>query len=321
MPDMIVNTKSVYQDCPGGELSQLDFQIEYGFADTAHCMHSDDIFTPIEFTEAVERLITFSAYANETYGECIITQTCAIAIDLSEWKQLAIEQFKACKYCDPDDVDASQSGQCNFITVVERSQPQELLNILESIYLVMSYQCDVEVGDKIKYSMATIETQNTDMYKMAVEFACESPIQRPLITGLVEQVEGNRYQTETSKLTLMSYVNQCSNIDVLAGKRMIKLRPEQFSTVGGYFWHQGEDKLYPTEMDIYYKCVENHKYTSIAYAPVSTDRQTSASEHSLTLIVGSCSAAAILAIGVIALLVTIVVRHHKRSHGTFSTIA
>lgn len=312
---MIVNATALHQDCPAGQLSELEFDIKYGYSGSTRCMHSGNSFFPTEYTETVERLITYNTRANETYGQCILNMNCSGEVNLTEWRQLAINQYKACSYCDQENVTADDP--CDSTTmVVERSEPDLLLEILNSIFLVVSYRCDIQIENSTRYALATIKPPQVYKrpYSMEVELECDDPLQQPQVVELVEQVEGYRRQTKSNKAKLIRHINQNISAEHTNGNRTVRLGDADiFSIAGGL-----QGKLYPTKMDIYYQCKNISKKNQMTPA---SERQTGELERGMTILVASCSAAAILVLGILAMTITVLYRHHKRSRGTFSTIA
>ncbi|KAF6017610.1 hypothetical protein EB796_024091 [Bugula neritina] len=310
--DMIVKLDWIYQDCRKGKLSNVTFTAKYSHGHNTFCMHTHNPLIPVEWTASVEALITFADTAKENYGHCIENRKCVGEIDLSNWKQLAREQYTACKYCN----DSSETNTCsNYATLTQRD---DVMDIVESMYLVTNYVCTVPQDGAVHVLHAQVDNdvkQNYSIIKIPQKSVRCKVGELSYVLGVTEQAGNYRIRIkESNNSDLIEKVQQAlrQNLETL------KIKSSTWTVQGGYPLKEKN----PHSILIYYECITSLPGTAdyITWAPTYSSAEVGkerAVNKSALTVIASAVVVCILAATIFALSLTI---RNMKKHNDNATV-
>lgn len=246
MTDMVVNTGWIYEDCFNGELSDIQFDIEYTFGTKTSCRHKADLVVPVEWNSGIEALATYGETANHQYSGCILNRTCD-NINMSDWRQLALEQYRACEHCDSEDVDDESCK--HWTTEVDGAN---VTTIIKSMFIVAKFTCKIDTVHKDALVVPVVHGDRVHMSNLGENgFRCPSS-RHVHITHITEQASNTRRKVRNNNSQLVQKIQTWLETE---HSGLVSFREQDWSIFGNYFWGLNETKrTSPSELIIQYEC-------------------------------------------------------------------
>lgn len=246
MTDMIVDTEWIYDDCREGVLSDISFNSEYAYALETSCRHNTDPMIPVEWTSGVKALEMYGVKARNEYAMCILNRTCE-NINMTDWRQLASEQYKACEYCISVDAD----GECT--TWKTEAKPSSIQAIINTMFIVTKFTCTIDTATKNALIVPVVHSSqgNTSVINVIRDnFNCSNH-NRIQITHATEQANNFRVKVRRDNLQLVERVqSSLTNSGTIA----INISDQDWSIQGTNFWIASERRQNPSCIIITYNC-------------------------------------------------------------------
>ena len=245
MTDMVVNSEWMYEDCYHGTLSDIDFHIEYAYGKRTVCKHNANLVIPVEYTGGVEALIDYGERASDVYSPCIMDQSC-LQLNMTEWKLLALEQFRACEHCEKED------GGDDCINWITETNQTAVKRIIQSMFVVAKFSCSVETANRSVIAVPVVKgSGGQSSIRLSSEgFRCSSTAV-PYIEHITEQANDTRMRVKRNNSIL---VDKIRNSLADAGYGEVRIDDNDWSIQGNYYWGGNKTRANPHSLLIYYNC-------------------------------------------------------------------
>lgn len=259
MTNMTLDTFKIYQDCYHGKIDNVSIYTQYAFERGTFCLLSVNPFIPVEFTRSVEKLTTYGDRVTDRYGACIANRNCSEEIiDMTEWKSLAKQEYKACKYCDSEDPQSQSSASSSACeTYVSESLPENVEHILNSMFLYVQFQCTIEphLDEEHQVIEAPVFSYSrSSTIKLSRSNTECQPNQAIAVDYVVEQASDLRYQVKETNQQLTERIHDFLNT-LKPARSYLSIRNEEFAINGGYYWGSDEGRrVQPICLFIHYRC-------------------------------------------------------------------
>ena len=257
---MTLNISKIYQDCHNGKINNVSMHAEFAYERGAFCLLSANPLIPVEFTRSVERLINFGDILKEKYGNCIVNHNCTEeVIDVSEWKSLAKQEYRACRYCEYSTRERTTDGPGPCDEYLSETDPHKVEQILNTMFLYVKFQCTFEPHTSDRYQVVEAPvfsyyySQSSTIKVSREDTDCQAN-QAIAVDYVVEQAPDLRYQVQATNERLVNQVHDFLNT-IKPARNYFSATNADFSINGGYYWGSNDSgKKYPYCIFIFYRC-------------------------------------------------------------------